>query len=132
MSWSSSRFHVRAQTLHLIEPVTRHLTQDGQTANFSALRIRNVVHKGLRNLTDRDDRSGVPAVAADKILRIVSFLQDMQHEDELRAIPSWKAHMLSGNRKDEWSFSVTKNWRITFCIDRQTIEIVDLNFEDYH
>ena len=96
------------------------------------MRIRNVVHKGLRSLIDRDDRSGVPAVAADKILRIVFFLQDMQHEDELRTIPSWKAHVLTGNRKGEWSLSVTKNWRITFCIDRQEIEIVDLNFEDYH
>lgn len=56
----------------------------------------------------------------------------MQHEDELRAIPSWKAHLLKGNRKGVWSLSVTKNWRITFRIDRQDIEIIDLNFEDYH
>jgi toxin HigB-1 len=97
-----------------------------------AMRIRNVIHKGLRNLIERDDRSGVPAVVADKILRIVLFLQDMQHEDELRTIPSWKAHLLKGNRKGVWSLSVTKNWRITFRIDRQDIEIIDLNFEDYH
>jgi toxin HigB-1 len=97
-----------------------------------AMRIRNVVHKGLRNLIERDDRSGVPAVVVDKILRIVLFLQDMHHEDELCTIPSWKAHLLTGNRKGVWSLSVTKNWRITFRIDRQDIEIIDLNFEDYH
>ena len=53
---------------------------------YLAMRIRNVIHKGLRNLIEHDDRSGVPAVVADKILRIVLFLQDMQHEDELRTI----------------------------------------------
>jgi proteic killer suppression protein len=94
--------------------------------------IRNVVHKGLRNLIEHDDRSGVPAVVVDKILRIVLFLQDMQHEDELRAIPSWKAHLLTGNRKGVWSLSVTRNWRITFHIDGQDSAIIDLDFEDYH
>jgi proteic killer suppression protein len=103
-----------------------------QGGYFPAMRIRNVVHRGLRNLIERDDRSGVPAVVAGKILRIVLFLQDMQHEDELSTIPGWKAHLLTGNRKGVWSLSVTKNWRITFRIDRQDVEIIDLNFEDYH
>jgi toxin HigB-1 len=96
------------------------------------MRIRNVVHKGLRNLIEKDDRSGLPALGVDKIRRIVLFLQDMHHEAELRNVPSWKAHMLTGNRKGEWSLFVTKNWRITFRIDGQDIEIIDLNFEDYH
>jgi toxin HigB-1 len=96
------------------------------------MRIRNVIHKGLRNLIERDDRSGMPAVVVDKVLRIVLFLQDMQDESELRTIPNWKAHQLTGERKGVWSLSVTKNWRITFCIDGQDIEIVDLNYEDYH
>ena len=40
--------------------------------------------------------------------------------------------MLKGNRKGVWSLSVTKNWRITFRIVRQDIEIIDLNYEYYH
>ena len=96
------------------------------------MRIRNVMHKGLRNLIEHDDRSGVPSDAADKLLRMVLFLQDMQHEDELRTMPIWKAHMLAGNRKGEWSLFVSRNWRLTFKVDKQEIEIVDLNFEDYH
>ena len=96
------------------------------------MRIRNIFHKGLRSLIERDDRSGVPSVMADKLLRMVLFLQDMQHEDELRSIPTWKAHILSGNRKGEWSLFVTKNWRLTFRINKQDIEIIDRNFEDYH
>ena len=96
------------------------------------MKIRNVVHKGMRRFIVDDDASGLqPAVVA-KIRRIVSFLQDMGLEDELRTVPSWKAHLLTGNRKSTWSLFVTKNWRITFRIDQDEIEIIDLDYEDYH
>ncbi len=61
---------------------------------------------------------------------MVSFLQDMEREDELRTVPSWKAHQLTGDRKGVWSLFVTKNWRLTFRVDE--VEIVDLDYEDYH
>ena len=61
-----------------------------------------------------------------------TFLQDMEREDQLLAVPGWKAHRLVGDRKDVWSLRVTKNWRITFRIDRAAEEIVDLDYEDYH
>ena len=96
------------------------------------MRIRNVIHKGLRRLIEDDDRSGVQPDLADKILRMVLFLQDMQDENELRLVPSWKAHLLTGNRKGTWSLFVSKNWRLTFRIDKTEIEIIDLNYEDYH
>jgi len=96
------------------------------------MKIRNVVHKGLRRLIADDDTSGLQAAVASKLRRIVSFLQDMEREDELRSVPSWKAHQLTGDRKGTWSPFVTKNWRITFRIDQAEIEIIDLDYEDYH
>ena len=96
------------------------------------MRIRNVLHKGLRRLIVDDDASGVPAGVAPKPRRIVSFLQDMEFEEELRRIPAWKAHQLTGSRKGTWSLSVTRNWRVTFLIDKTEIEIIDLDYEDYH
>jgi proteic killer suppression protein len=96
------------------------------------MRIRNVVHKGLRRFIENDDASGLPADAAAKIRKIVSFLQDMEREAELRMVPVWKAHQMTGDRKHAWALHVTKNWRITFQIDRQESEIFNLNFEDYH
>ena len=96
------------------------------------MRIRNVVHKGLHRLIVDDDRSGIQSDLADKISRMVLFLQDMQDENELWLVPSWKAHLLTGNRKGTWSLFVSKNWRLTFRIDRTEIEIIDLNYEDYH
>jgi toxin HigB-1 len=56
----------------------------------------------------------------------------MEQEEELRTVQSWKAHMLTGDRKGTWSLSVTRNWRMTFRIDRQEIEIIDLDYEDYY
>jgi proteic killer suppression protein len=56
----------------------------------------------------------------------------MEWEDELRTVPSWKAHQLTGDRKGVWSLFVTKNWRMTFRVDQDEIEIVDLDYEDYH
>ena len=96
------------------------------------MKIRNVIHKGLRRFIKDDNASGLQPVVVVKVQRIVSFLQDMQSEEELRTVPSWKAHMLTGDRKGTWSLSVTKNWRMTFRIDREEIEIIDLDYEDYH
>lgn len=56
----------------------------------------------------------------------------MQDVQELRDIPSWKTHPLTGDRKGTWSLSVTRNWRITFSVDQAEGEIVDLDYEDYH
>ena len=96
------------------------------------MKIKNVIHKGLRRFIEYDDASGLQSAVVVKVQRIISFLQDMEQEEELRNIASWKAHMLTGDRKGTWSLSVTKNWRMTFRIDRQEIEIIDLDYEDYH
>jgi proteic killer suppression protein len=62
----------------------------------------------------------------------VTFLQEMEDVSELRDVPSWKIHQLTGDRKGTWSLTVTRNWRITFKIDRTEGEIFDLDYEDYH
>ena len=96
------------------------------------MEIRNVRHKGLRRLIAADDASGLPPAVVEKLRNMISFLQDMGGGEELRNVPSWKAHPLSGDRKGEWSLFVTKNWRLTFAIDKQELAIVDLDYVDYH
>jgi proteic killer suppression protein len=96
------------------------------------VKIRNVRHRGLRRLIEADDASGLPSAVVEKLRNMVSFLQDMAGEEELRSVPSWKAHRLAGDRKGEWSLFVTKNWRLTFTISKQELEIVDLDYVDYH
>jgi proteic killer suppression protein len=50
--------------------------------------------------------------------------------DELRALQTWKAHRLGGDRKRTWSLHVTRNWRLTFRIEHD--ELIEVNLEDYH
>ena len=96
------------------------------------MKIRGVKHKSLRRLLENDDVAGLSAQFVDKIRKILAFLQDMESVEELRAIPSWKAHLLTGDRKGTWSLFVSRNWRITFRINETEIEIIELDYEDYH
>jgi proteic killer suppression protein len=96
------------------------------------MKIRNVIHRGVKRFIERDDASGLTPAVVEKVRNIVTFLQEMQDVQELRDVPSWKAHQLTGNRKGTWSLSVTRNWRMTFRVDRAEGEISDLDYEDYH
>ena len=96
------------------------------------MRIRNFVHKGLKRLYEEDNAKGVPPATVDKLRKMLAFLDDMQDPEELRSLPVWKAHILTGDRKGTWSLSVTRNRRLTFRVDATELEICDVNLEDYH
>jgi proteic killer suppression protein len=96
------------------------------------VRIERFLHKGLKKLYLEDNTKGLPSDAVDKLRKMLAFLQDMNEESELETIPIWKAHRLTGTRKGVWSLHVTKNWRLTFWIDRASSEVRDVNLEDYH
>jgi proteic killer suppression protein len=96
------------------------------------VKIRNFTHKGLKRLYEEDSTKGVPPDAADKLRKMLLFLDNMEDEEELRFLPTWKAHMLAGDRQGVWSLAVTGNRRLTFRIDEAEREIRDLNLEDYH
>jgi len=63
---------------------------------------------------------------------MLAFLDGMDEAEELRGLPTWKAHTLTGDRKGTWSLSVTGNLRLTFRIDAAESEICEMNLEDYH
>jgi proteic killer suppression protein len=80
----------------------------------------------------QNDVSGLPPSVVEKVRNILTFLQEMEDAQELRDVPSWNAHQLTGDRKGSWSLTVTRNWLITFRIDQTEGEILDLDYEDYH
>jgi proteic killer suppression protein len=94
------------------------------------VRITNFVHTGLKRLYLEDSAKGLPPDAVDKLRAILTYLQDMQDPEKLRAFPLWKAHQLAGSRKGSWSLHVTRNWRLTFRIEDG--DIFDVDYEDYH
>ena len=108
------------------------MTSVKQQATVRKVRIRNFAHKGLKALYADDSAKGVPPDVADKLRKMLAFLDDMQDPEELRALASWKVHTLTGNRAGTWSLVVTRNRRLTFNIDVEELEICDLDLEDYH
>jgi proteic killer suppression protein len=74
------------------------------------VKIRNFTHKGLKKLYAEDSAKGVPPDSADKLRKMLAFLDDMQDPEELRTLPTWKAHMLTGDRKGTWSLSVSNRY----------------------
>ena len=96
------------------------------------MEIRNFVHKGLKKLYEEDNVKGVSPDTADKLRKMFAFLDNMDDPEELRALLTWKVHMLTGDRQGTWSLSVTRNRRLTFRLDIIEREICDVNLEDYH
>ena len=94
------------------------------------MRIRTFTHAGLRRLYQADRTKGLPADVVDKLRKMLAFLQDMETVDELRTLPAWKAHRLTGPRAGTWALHVTRNWRLTFRINNN--ELIEVNYEDYH
>jgi toxin HigB-1 len=96
------------------------------------VKIRSFAHKGVKRLYEQDNPKGVAPGSVDKVRKMLAFLDDMEQVEELRALPTWKAHTLTGDRKGVWSLSVTRNCRLTFSVDAANGEILNLDLEDYH
>lgn len=92
----------------------------------------NVTHKVLQRLRESGSAKGMKPEAADKLRKMFAYLTAMDDAEELRALATWKAHTLTGDRKGTWSLTVTRNHRLTFRIDTAEDEIYDVNLEDYH
>ena len=80
----------------------------------------------------KDDPKGLPVESVDKLRKMLAFLQAVASPEEVRDVPVWKAHRLSGDRKGAWSLHVTRNWRLTFRIDGDEIaealhQVLDLD-----
>jgi proteic killer suppression protein len=102
------------------------------TGYTGPVKIRSFLHKGLWRLYEEGDPKGLPPSSVDKLRKMIVYLEAMDEVGELRTLPVWKAHLLTGGRKGTWSLHVTRNLRMTFWIDNAEREICDVNLEDYH
>ena len=94
--------------------------------------VRSIRHRGLRRLLEVDDPRYLQqnmVVRVRNVLTALILAKDMEEFTSF-ARPGWRIHRLSGERQNEWSVSVSGNWRITFAETDSVIE--RLNLEDYH
>ena len=91
--------------------------------------IQNIKHGGLRRLFERNDASRLHAAHAGRIRSILALL-DRPNPLRAVALPSYRLHRLTGDRKGFWSVRVSANWRIVFRVEGGGVRDVDLT--DYH
>ena len=96
------------------------------------MEIRNIRHRGLRNLVEKNNPKGMQQDYIEKIIDIMAFLIEIEDIDEVMDLKKYKPHRLAGNRAGGYSLHVTANWRITFSHDAGENELYDVDYEDYH
>ncbi len=95
------------------------------------MQIESIRHKALRRFAESGSPKGLPAGSVDRLRRMFAYIDAIGTVEELRVPPNFGAHQLTGDRKGEWSLTVTKNWRMTFRINAANA-IEDMDLEDYH
>ncbi len=94
--------------------------------------IRSIRHRGLQLLFEKNSTR---LLRQDQVVRLRTALFSLEVAGNIEdfnnnAMQGWRVHRLSGERHNEWSVAISKNWRITF--EECDNEIERLNLEDYH
>jgi proteic killer suppression protein len=91
--------------------------------------IRSLKHRGLKQLYERDDRSGIRPDLVDTIQEILTVLDEATTPQALN-LPGYRLHPLKGDLQGFWSVTVRANWRIMFRFEGT--DVFDVELIDYH
>lgn len=88
-------------------------------------------HKGLELFFIKGDGSKLPAAQLPRIRQRLGVLHAATTLNDIR-IPGYDLHPLKGDRKGQWAIKVTGNYRIIFAFNEAKIEVLDVDYVDYH
>jgi len=91
--------------------------------------IKSFKHKGLKKYFETGKTSGIQPKHERKLRMQLVAIDTAQSIEDID-LPSFKLHLLKGNRDGIWSITVNGNWRVTFKFIDGNAFI--LNYEDYH
>jgi proteic killer suppression protein len=91
--------------------------------------IRSFMHRGLKRLYERGDRSGIRPDLLEAVERILTVLDNAATPQALN-VPGYRLHPLKGELKGLWSVTVRANWRIVFRFEGT--DAFDVELIDYH
>ncbi len=83
----------------------------------------------MKRFFEEGDVKGLPAQHIRKIRAVLAVLDGVSDVSYIN-IPGGRLHRLKGERKEYWSLTISRNWRITFQFDGK--DITDVDYEDYH
>ena len=91
--------------------------------------IKSFRHRGLERYFLKGTKAGIQAKHEKRIRLILGRLHAPTSPGDMD-LPGLRLHPLKGKRKGAWAVSVSGNGRITFVFDG--VDVVDVNYEDYH
>lgn len=94
------------------------------------MEIESIRHKALRKFAETGNPKGLPG-DPERIRNMLAFISVAASLEQLRILPNFGAHQLTGDRAGTWSLIVTRNWRMTFRVT-DALMIEDMDLEDYH
>lgn len=99
------------------------------------MKIISIKDKRVKALVEAPGRTsvkGLDALETRKIVEMIAAIKVMTHPNQLRSVPTWKAHDLAPGRPSTWSLVVTRNYRLTFLVDVEAQTVAVMDYEDYH
>jgi toxin HigB-1 len=94
------------------------------------MEIESIRHKGLRRFFETGNAKGLVGDAG-RLRKMLAYMDEAGDLAELAVPPNFGLHELTGDRKGTWSMTVTRNWRMTFGLDKDGA-LIDVDLEDYH
>ncbi len=94
------------------------------------MEIESIRHKGLRRYFETGNAKGLVGDVG-RLRKMLAFIDAAGTFDELMVPPNFGLHELVGDRKGQWSMTVTRNWRLTFGVNGDGA-LIDMDLEDYH
>jgi len=91
--------------------------------------IKSFKHKGIKRFFVSGNLSGIQVAHANRIRGQLAFMHATKTIEDMDK-PGYRLHKLTGKRNEQWTISVSRNWRIVFKFDRGDAYLV--NYEDYH
>lgn len=91
--------------------------------------IKSFKHKGLKDFFETGSKAGIQSHHADKLQLQLAMLDSAKSKEDVN-VPAWRLHELKGDLKGHLSITINANWRLTFKLIHEDVELVD--YQDYH
>ncbi len=106
------------------------LDNRGERVYPQCVEIESIRHKALRRFFETGNAKGLIGDIG-RLRNMLAFIDAAESLNELLTPPNFGLHALVGDRKNCWSMTVTRNWRLTFGVNDKGA-LVDMDLEDYH